>query len=255
MPKNINTRVKNKHDIEINWFKASNFIPLAGELIVYDAETQATFDAAYATLTDAQKMALNRNTPIGHVRAKIGDGKTSVNDLDFLDAHLIEAIKAIDVPVKSVNNKTGAVSLTAADVNALPDTTTLANLTDDASHRTVTDIEKAAWNAKSDFSGNYNDLTNKPTIPSTAGLATETFATEAAQKVKDDLLNGATGAYDTLKELGDLIEENVDAIDALELVAAGKADKEHTHPELISCGTTDPGVSTTSQFYFKYATE
>lgn len=29
----------------------------------------------------------------------------------------------------------------------------------------VTSSEKAAWNNKSDFSGSYNDLTNKPTIP------------------------------------------------------------------------------------------
>lgn len=29
----------------------------------------------------------------------------------------------------------------------------------------VTSSEKNTWNAKSDFSGNYNDLTNKPTIP------------------------------------------------------------------------------------------
>lgn len=34
----------------------------------------------------------------------------------------------------------------------------------------VTSTEKATWNNKSDFSGNYNDLTNKPTIPNyTAG--------------------------------------------------------------------------------------
>lgn len=57
----------------------------------------------------------------------------------------------------------------------------------------------------------------------------KTYADNAATKVKNDLLNGAGTAYDTLKELGDLIDENVDAIDALETVAAGKADKTHTH--------------------------
>lgn len=46
---------------------------------------------------------------------------------------------------------------------------------------------------------------------------------ESAENVKNDLLNGAGDAYDTLKELGDLINENVDAIDALETIAAGKA--------------------------------
>lgn len=57
----------------------------------------------------------------------------------------------------------------------------------------------------------------------------KTYADNAATKVKNDLLNGAGTAYDTLKELGDLIDDNVDAIEALESVAAGKADKVHAH--------------------------
>lgn len=58
---------------------------------------------------------------------------------------------------------------TAEEVGALPDTTeipkNLSDLQDDAEHRTVTDTEKQSWNDKSDFSGNYEDLQGKPTIP------------------------------------------------------------------------------------------
>ena len=43
--------------------------------------------------------------------------------------------------------------------------TTLAELSEDSTHRLVTDTEKTTWNNKSDFSGSYNDLSNKPTIP------------------------------------------------------------------------------------------
>ena len=57
------------------------------------------------------------------------------------------------------------------------------------------------------------------------------YADNAASTVKNDLLNGAGDAYDTLKELGDLITENVDAIEALETIATNKADKEHVHDE------------------------
>lgn len=53
----------------------------------------------------------------------------------------------------------------------------------------------------------------------------KSYADTAAAAVKDDLLNGAGEAYDTLKELGDLITENADALQALETVATGKADK------------------------------
>lgn len=58
---------------------------------------------------------------------------------------------------------------TAEEVGALPDTTeipkNLSDLQDDSEHRTVTDAEKQSWNDKSNFSGNYEDLKGKPTIP------------------------------------------------------------------------------------------
>lgn len=51
-------RMVQKHDIKANWEKATNFIPLKGEIIVYD---------------DLKKI-------------KIGDGSTKVNDLDFIES-------------------------------------------------------------------------------------------------------------------------------------------------------------------------
>lgn len=38
-------------------------------------------------------------------------------------------------------------------------------ITEDATHKFITEAERTSWNAKSNFSGSYNDLTNKPTIP------------------------------------------------------------------------------------------
>lgn len=76
---------------------------------------------------------------------------------------------------------------TASEVGALPNTTViptaLAGLTEDTTHRVVTDAEKTAWNAKSNFSGNYNDLSNKPTIPSIDGLATTTYVDNAVANI------------------------------------------------------------------------
>ena len=46
--------------------------------------------------------------------------------------------------------------------------TQLSQLAEDTTHRVVSDTEKTNWNNKSNFSGSYNDLTNKPTIPTTA---------------------------------------------------------------------------------------
>ena len=51
----------------------------------------------------------------------------------------------------------------------------------------VTNEDKEKWNAKSNFSGSYNDLTNKPPIPSLTGYATETYVKEYAQPKGDYL--------------------------------------------------------------------
>ena len=82
---------------------------------------------------------------------------------------------------------------------------------------------------KSDTSHKHDTLYDAKGSADTALASAKTYADSAAKKVKDDLLNGAGGAYDTLKELGDLIDDNTDAIDALETIASGKADAEHAH--------------------------
>lgn len=60
--KRFNSRIICKHDIEENWLKATNFIPLKGEVIIYDAD--GTFD---------------------YPRIKIGDGQTLVSALPFIN--------------------------------------------------------------------------------------------------------------------------------------------------------------------------
>lgn len=60
--KELKTRVQHKHDVEANWSKAVNFIPKAGEIIIYDIDE-------------------NNSYP----RIKIGDGIKTVNALDFID--------------------------------------------------------------------------------------------------------------------------------------------------------------------------
>ena len=82
----LKTRFQNKHDIPANWEKAVNFIPLAGELVIYDDHY---FDA------NGQKIVVADT-----VRFKIGDGimqadgtvkGTKVNDLPFTDITYEEA--------------------------------------------------------------------------------------------------------------------------------------------------------------------
>ena len=85
--------------------------------------------------------------------------------------------------------------------------------------------------SKSDSTHNHDAKYDTKGAAADALDDAKTYADNAAAAVKNDLLNGAGGAYDTLKELGDLIDDNKDAIDALEDIAVGKADKEHNHDD------------------------
>ena len=87
--KEINTRVINKHDYEVNWIKATNFIPKRGELIIYDAE----FD----DLGNTVALPAGRTEPIFYARYKIGDGVTKVNSLPFASESTGELITVDDI--------------------------------------------------------------------------------------------------------------------------------------------------------------
>lgn len=80
-----------------------------------------------------------------------------------------------------------------------------------------------------DFAHDHDERYYTETEIDTKLSEAKAYTDTAATTVKNDLLNGAGAAYDTLKELGDLIDENTTALDALEAVASSKADSEHTH--------------------------
>ena len=63
--KKITSRIQQKHDVAANWAKATNFIPKKGEIIIYDAEYNASGEETQP------------------VRFKIGDGSKTVNNLPF----------------------------------------------------------------------------------------------------------------------------------------------------------------------------
>lgn len=81
----------------------------------------------------------------------------------------LQSFTESDPTVPSWAKQSTKPTYTASEVGALPASTTipsaLADLSADSTHRTVTDAEKTTWNGKSNFSGSYNDLSDKPTIP------------------------------------------------------------------------------------------
>lgn len=109
---------------------------------------------------------------------------------------------------KETTYRTGNVNLTPADIGALPDTTEIPVVPTNISafyndagyltqHQSLTNYPKKTELANVATSGDYTDLINTPTIPSTDGLATETYV----QNKIAEVVNSAPGTLDTLNEL------------------------------------------------------
>ena len=67
----------------------------------------------------------------------------------------------------------------------------------DNSNIHVTAVEKEAWNNKSNFSGSYNDLTDKPEATDLSNYYTKTEVDAAIENVDVDLTGYATEEYVT----------------------------------------------------------
>jgi hypothetical protein len=65
----FNTRIIHKHDTEANWNQAYDFIPKAGEIIIYDKDDNYHYE-----------------------RIKVGDGVTSIMDLSFIAENEIKEL-------------------------------------------------------------------------------------------------------------------------------------------------------------------
>jgi hypothetical protein len=155
-----------------------------------NAETAATINIT-VPIDAADVDALPDTTKYGSSLALSIDGSTYVvtATLKDQDGNTLGTAQTIDLPLETVvvggsyDDTTKKVVLTLKNGNTidfsvadlvagLQTEITSANkldadLVDDTTsvHKFVTAADKTAWNAKSDFSGSYNDLTNKPTIP------------------------------------------------------------------------------------------
>jgi hypothetical protein len=73
--KEIVSRIVHKHDTAANWENAKNFIPMKGEIIVYDIDDNYEYE-----------------------RLKIGDGVTTVINLPFQKTN-INDLKAVSYDI------------------------------------------------------------------------------------------------------------------------------------------------------------
>ena len=77
----IKTRIQLKNDTEAHWDLATNFVPLAGELIIYSADNAHPFS-----------------------RLKVGDGVTTVTNLPFIDASTLSGVNINNIEAQRVSH-------------------------------------------------------------------------------------------------------------------------------------------------------
>ena len=99
--KNLKARIVHKHDTEANWLKATNFIPKQGEIIIYDIDDNYNYE-----------------------RVKVGDGKTVVSALPFIESSKAEiADRATEADhATSADTATNANHAVSADTATNADT-------------------------------------------------------------------------------------------------------------------------------------
>lgn len=147
------------------------------ELAAINARLTAFFDSDNQTLDELSEIVAYITSNKSLIDA-ITTSKVSVADIvnnlttnvanKPLSAAQGVALKAL---IDAVSNSLNSYALKTE----LP--TKLSQLSEDSTHRMVTDAEKTAWNAKSNFSGKYADLSGKPTkvseFTNDAGYLTE----------------------------------------------------------------------------------
>ena len=203
---NLTTSVSNK---PLSAKQGVELKKLIDAIVVPTKLSALTDDVGYAKQTEVETLS----DDITGLTKKLEAEKTArINNVDSINEDISNLSKEIDdlnIPTKvsELENDSGYLtqhqSLTDyAKKSEIPTdyvtSTTFNSHKSDTTH--ITSAERTSWNNKSNFSGSYNDLTNKPTIPSLTGYATETYVTNYAQP-KGNYLTSVPSEYVTETEL------------------------------------------------------
>lgn len=161
-----------------------------------ECKTLHTKIGTLANLNTTDKTAVV--AAINEVKTQINTVSSSVNDLS----------SRLSTAESQQSTNTGDIGTLKTTVSSLQ--TTLSTLS-----TKVDSLEDQIESAT-----NINDTTVSTTTTYSSSKIVD-VVNAAKQAVKDDLLGGAGEAYDTLKELADLITTNQGAIEALQTIAGG----------------------------------
>ena len=167
-----------------------------------DNITYTAYTAATATEIGNKLATSDFNTYSGTVNTSL-NSKASQSDLNTLSGTVTAHTADGDIHVATsdktkwnkIDDKADTTAVTEAIDAAVSGKTNQSDFSAHTANTTmhITAAERTAWNAKSDFSGSYNDLTDKPTIPTSVSQLTND-----AGYITSSALNGyATEDYVT----------------------------------------------------------
>jgi hypothetical protein len=211
--KEIFTRIINKHDLEVNWLRNSSFVPLQGEIIVYDCEV----DSDGSTL----ELPSNRVIPYTYERVKIGDGHTLVNDLPYFSGDYNDLINTPVLPkyVSDLDDDLGIATTEYIELVKKQIPTLISQLENDSKY-----VDEDALQAVRESIPDISDLPDKSyvddkvsKIPKFEILVVDVLPTEDISVTTVYLLK-------TEEAVGNLYEEYIYVNNAWELLGSAKID-------------------------------
>lgn len=132
--------------------------------------------------------------------------------------------------------------------------TKLSQLSEDTTHRVVTDAEKQKWNNKSDFDGSYNSLTDKPTIPTELSQLREdnnhVTVTKAQRDKIDNFSSGSGGTSITVDSALSATSNNPVANKAVTNALNAKAEKSELGIDIVN--TSQSTITMQSGKYYVF---
>lgn len=176
--------------------------------------------------------------------------KTAVWKSMTFEMHVLEAINAVETIEEQYPNWVDGMTIRVSEleegmrqIDKRVDDFQEIDPTVPSHVKRITREDIEGWNNKSEFSGNYEDLENKPQIPDVSEfidntvddlfnyyLKNETYSREEVKTVINnrinELVDGAPETFDTLKEIADYIAEHEEIARALNEAIGNKVDKE-----------------------------
>lgn len=216
-------------------------------------QTEGTIQTGKVTDEGAKQVQAIQSTGTAETKKVTDEGTKQVT---LVKTEGEKHLAAVQTAAQGIITDREQIQKNTTEIGALKEgiPSKLSELQEDNTHRTVTDAEKENWNAKSDFSGNYNDLENKPDIPTVPDALPNPHALTFSGAITAEY----DGSGAVMVTIPDTQTERIEKL-GTDTVVELQPNKLYIFPEMESLTYTlahaaDAGVANEYHFVFKSGT-